>query len=153
MMPSSVKDILLSWHVSFTENQWKKVWRAAPLCLFWTIWKERNRKVFENFIWIKTVFAHNHSSEQSQMFPTIQKFCLDQMTTESNQAILSVHFVLGLSQGESREPYSLYCSRCKAKLKSFHIDLGRINGLPCIRVFAWGAGQGKTRIRCTSPLK
>lgn len=101
-MPSSVKDILLSWHVSFTENQWKKVWRAAPLCLFWTIWKERNRKVFENFIWIKTVFAHNHSSEQSQMFPTIQKFCLDQMTTESNQAILSVHFVLGLSQGESR---------------------------------------------------
>ena len=25
-----------------------KVWRVAPLCLFWTVWKERNRVAFEN---------------------------------------------------------------------------------------------------------
>ena len=25
-----------------------KTWRAAPLCLFWTVWKERNRIVFDN---------------------------------------------------------------------------------------------------------
>ena len=27
---------------------WKRVWLAAPLCLFWTLWKERNRVAFEN---------------------------------------------------------------------------------------------------------
>ena len=26
----------------------KKIWLAAPLCLFWTLWRERNRVVFEN---------------------------------------------------------------------------------------------------------
>ena len=25
----------------------KKVWRAAPLCLFWTVWRERNRVAFD----------------------------------------------------------------------------------------------------------
>ena len=26
----------------------KKIWLAAPLCLFWNIWRARNRLVFEN---------------------------------------------------------------------------------------------------------
>ena len=26
----------------------KKTWMAAPLCLFWTLWRERNRAVFDN---------------------------------------------------------------------------------------------------------
>ena len=26
----------------------KKAWRTAPLCLFWTVWKERNDRVFDN---------------------------------------------------------------------------------------------------------
>ncbi|RVX03891.1 Ubiquitin-conjugating enzyme E2 36 [Vitis vinifera] len=25
-----------------------KVWKAVPLCLFWAVWKERNRIAFEN---------------------------------------------------------------------------------------------------------
>ena len=25
-----------------------KAWRATPLCLMWTLWKERNEKVFNN---------------------------------------------------------------------------------------------------------
>ena len=29
-------------------NKWKKVWRAAPLCLFWIVWRERNRVPFDN---------------------------------------------------------------------------------------------------------
>ena len=26
----------------------RKVWKAAPLCLFWAVWKERNRIAFDN---------------------------------------------------------------------------------------------------------
>ena len=26
----------------------KKMWRAAPLCLFWTVWCERNRVTSDN---------------------------------------------------------------------------------------------------------
>ena len=26
----------------------KRIWLAAPLCLFWTLWRARNRMVFEN---------------------------------------------------------------------------------------------------------
>ena len=28
--------------------QKEKVWRAGPLCLFWTIWRIRNKIAFEN---------------------------------------------------------------------------------------------------------
>ena len=28
----------------------KKIWLAAPLCLFWTLWRERNRVGFENSV-------------------------------------------------------------------------------------------------------
>ena len=26
----------------------KKIWMATPLCLFWILWHEKNRVVFEN---------------------------------------------------------------------------------------------------------
>ena len=37
-----------AWHGSCVGRKWKKAWGATPLCLFWTIWKERNTKSFEN---------------------------------------------------------------------------------------------------------
>ena len=39
---------MLSWRGSFVRRKCKKVWRAALLCIFWTLWKERNRREFEN---------------------------------------------------------------------------------------------------------
>ena len=48
VMQSIVRETLLGWHSSFVGRKRTKVWRAAPLCFFWTIWKERNRKSFEN---------------------------------------------------------------------------------------------------------
>ena len=48
VLPLTVRDTLLGWSVSFGDKKRGKPWRAAPLCLFWTIWKERNRIVFDN---------------------------------------------------------------------------------------------------------
>ena len=48
VLHSSVKEVLLGWHGSFVGKKRRKVWRATPLCLFWMVWKERNRIAFEN---------------------------------------------------------------------------------------------------------
>ena len=48
VMHSSVKRNLLGWHGSFVGKKREKAWRAAPLCLMWIIWKERNRRAFDD---------------------------------------------------------------------------------------------------------
>ena len=47
VLPSLVRETLLGWHGSFVGKKNRKVWRAGPLCLFWTIWKARNRIAFD----------------------------------------------------------------------------------------------------------
>ena len=48
VLPFTVRDTLLSWYVSFKDKKHRKVWRAVSFCLFWMVWKERNRIVFDN---------------------------------------------------------------------------------------------------------
>ena len=48
VIPLSARDTLLGWHDSFVGKKRRKAWLGAPLCLFWTIWKERNRITFVN---------------------------------------------------------------------------------------------------------
>ena len=48
VMHSSVRRNLLGWHGSFVGKKREKAWRAAPICLLWTIWKERNMRAFDN---------------------------------------------------------------------------------------------------------
>ena len=48
MLPSSVRETLLSWHGSFVGKKCKKVWRTTPLYIFWTVWKVRNRLTFND---------------------------------------------------------------------------------------------------------
>ena len=42
------------------------LWRAVPLCLFWAIWKERNRVVFDDEVFsksrLKSCFLFSFSS-------------------------------------------------------------------------------------------
>ena len=57
-----VKGVLLSWHGSFVGRK-RKEWRIAPLCLFWMVWQEGNKRAFnnkENYVhWIKLKFLCN----------------------------------------------------------------------------------------------
>ena len=48
VMHSSVKRVLLSWNGVPVSKKKKKAWKVTPLCIFWSIWRERNRRVFED---------------------------------------------------------------------------------------------------------
>ena len=48
VFPKSVSETLISWSGSCVGKRRKKAWMAAPLTLFWTIWRERNNIAFEN---------------------------------------------------------------------------------------------------------
>ena len=48
VFPQSVLHTLLAWQGAAVGKKRKRIWLAAPLCLFWTLWRARNRLVFEN---------------------------------------------------------------------------------------------------------
>ena len=48
VFPLKVRQLLIVWQSASVGRKRKRVWLAAPLCLFWTLWKERNRVDFEN---------------------------------------------------------------------------------------------------------
>ena len=48
VLPFSVRDTLSGWCGFNLGKKRRKVWKAAPLCIFWTVWKERNRIAFDN---------------------------------------------------------------------------------------------------------
>ena len=48
VLPFSVRQAFLSWQGAQVGKKRKKVWKVVPLCLFWTIWCERNRVAFDN---------------------------------------------------------------------------------------------------------
>ena len=48
VFPSLVRKTLLSWGGSLVGMKRKKGWRAALVCIFWTVWRERNLIMFDN---------------------------------------------------------------------------------------------------------
>ena len=47
VLPATVKEMFLRWNGTFVGKKRKGVWKASPLCLFWTLWKTRNKVAFE----------------------------------------------------------------------------------------------------------
>ncbi|KAJ9700572.1 hypothetical protein PVL29_006059 [Vitis rotundifolia] len=43
---ASVRNLLLEWKIKGIGKKRCAVWRMAPICLFWCIWGERNRRMF-----------------------------------------------------------------------------------------------------------
>ena len=46
-MPSSVMTMLESWKGALSSHRFKEMWVAAPACLMWCLWKEKNRRTYE----------------------------------------------------------------------------------------------------------
>ena len=42
------KNLLVGWSCFPIKNRARKIWKATPLCLFWAVWMERNRIVFDD---------------------------------------------------------------------------------------------------------
>ena len=63
VFPLYVRQTLLTWQGAHVGKKHKKVWETAPLCLFWTIWREPNRVTFDNEAFsarkMKTIFICN----------------------------------------------------------------------------------------------
>ena len=46
--PFSLKDSFVQWYYPSKNSFFKKVWSASFFIIMWTIWKERNSRIFEN---------------------------------------------------------------------------------------------------------
>uniref|UniRef100_A0A2N9I4J4 Reverse transcriptase domain-containing protein n=1 Tax=Fagus sylvatica TaxID=28930 RepID=A0A2N9I4J4_FAGSY len=47
VFPSNIADLLFGWFNCFGKPK-SSVWNLVPLCLMWTIWRERNSRIFED---------------------------------------------------------------------------------------------------------
>ena len=47
VFPDSVIQTLLSWQGALVGKKRKNIWIAAPLCLFWTVWQNKNMVVLK----------------------------------------------------------------------------------------------------------
>jgi hypothetical protein len=88
---NGVIDLLACWRGQLGTRSVLAVWRIAPLCLMWTIWRERNARCFEDHekskdellnLLVKSLFvwtgAFNISSLSSflQFVEFCSSFCL-----------------------------------------------------------------------------
>ncbi|XP_019055998.1 PREDICTED: uncharacterized protein LOC109115886 [Nelumbo nucifera] len=48
VMPRSVKELLCCWKLMGLSKKKKTVWKTIPIAVFWSIWSERNRRIFCN---------------------------------------------------------------------------------------------------------
>ena len=48
VLPALVRDSLLGWKGSFLTKDRRKVWKASPLCIFWSVWKAQKGIVFRD---------------------------------------------------------------------------------------------------------
>ena len=47
VLPRSVADTIFGWW-NWPGKHLSSIWNLAPLCLMWCLWRERNRRMFED---------------------------------------------------------------------------------------------------------
>ena len=72
VLPASVRESLLGWKGSLLAKDRRKVWKAGPLCVFWSVWKARNVIVFRDehlsIQRLKSSFVHHFWLETKVFF-------------------------------------------------------------------------------------
>ena len=48
VFPALVRETFLGWDGAWVGKKRRTVWKAAPLCLFWSVWKARNNITFDD---------------------------------------------------------------------------------------------------------
>jgi hypothetical protein len=48
VMPSSVLDLLSGWGTLMGRGPVFRIWKQVPFCVLWSLWRERNSKLFED---------------------------------------------------------------------------------------------------------
>ena len=84
VFPKSVSETLISWCGTCVGKRRKKAWMAAPLTLFWTIWRERNNIAFENREFsaqrMKALFLCNYWSGTNMFLTNGSRSLIDFLT-------------------------------------------------------------------------
>ena len=72
-----MRSLLLQWKVKgFQKKKKRAVWRLAPICLFWCIWKKRNQRTFKDEklsdqrlkdLFIQTLFEQSRDSLELEL--------------------------------------------------------------------------------------
>ena len=47
-MSRKVRELLVNWRGQMGQYTALEMWKLAPLCLMWGIWREQNARSFEN---------------------------------------------------------------------------------------------------------
>ncbi|KAM3251621.1 hypothetical protein P3L10_005691 [Capsicum annuum] len=48
VMPRDTVEVLECWNKYSTHSEHKERWKIVPACIWWTVWKERNQRCFED---------------------------------------------------------------------------------------------------------
>ncbi|RVW72100.1 Rhodanese-like domain-containing protein 8, chloroplastic [Vitis vinifera] len=72
VLPETVKEALTSWRGSFVGKKRKQIWKSIPLCIFWTVWKERNRFLGVDSFHLRGVQSIDHKNELAASMPYLK---------------------------------------------------------------------------------
>ena len=66
VLPARVLDLLLGWYNWYGRHS-SDVWNLVPHCLMWSVWQERNRRIFED--------SEKSSSSLQEQFSGLLFYC------------------------------------------------------------------------------
>ncbi|KAG5602468.1 hypothetical protein H5410_033838 [Solanum commersonii] len=77
-MPRHTAELLACWNRDGVQSGHKERWKIVPTCIWWTIWKERNQRCFENKSIHLLLLGRNsrHFEDKSNHIQKIKMNCL-----------------------------------------------------------------------------